>query len=54
MKINKIISRLKDIEKVSKFQQKRLKSNAFRKKTILKGALDVISFNLIKILDELE
>lgn len=54
MEINKIIKRLEDIEKISKFQQKRLKSKAFRKITILEQALDLIGFQILNILKELE
>ncbi len=54
MKIKKIIIRLKQIEKIAKFQQKRLKDEkADKKRTILKQSLDLIGVQILNILDEL-
>lgn len=55
MKINKIIKRLKDIEKIANFQQKRLKDKEAINKTItLKQALELIGFQILNILKDLE
>jgi len=55
MKTKRILKRLEEIEKIAKFQQKRLKDKkAFKKLSSLKQSLEIICSHTLKILEDLK